>query len=692
MSAQDFLVEIGTEELPPKALLALSTAFRDEIVAGLAGSSLSHGEVQAFATPRRLAVRVRAVPTTQPDRVLERFGPAVSAAFGADGTPTPAALGFARSCGVDVNALDRTLKDGVEKLSFRTRQAGAPTAALLPGFVNTALARLPIPKRMRWGSLRVEFVRPVHWVLMLFGDSVVPGEVMGLTTDRMTRGHRFHHGDLFSITHPDTYEQQLLETGSVIADFATRRERIREQVLAEGVRLNAKVDIDPALLDEVTSLVEWPVALTGGFDTDFLALPPEALISSMKAHQKCFSVARSDGRLLPHFITVSNLRSKDPAQVIAGNEKVIRPRLADARFFYETDRKTPLADLRPQLQQVVFQQQLGTLFDKSERVAALAAVIGPRIAADAEHCIRAAQLAKCDLLTRMVGEFAELQGIMGRYYASHDNEPTSVADALYEQYLPRFAGDELPASPVGCALAIAEKLDTIVGLFAIGQPPTGSKDPFALRRAAIGVLRILVEREQDLDLLAALHQAVSGYAALKPAPELAVTVFDFMLERFRAWYQDSGVPAEVFQAVFAVRPSRPLDFHRRIMAVHHFSQLAESQALSSANKRVSNILAKLTTAIPDERIDSARLPAGAERDLAHLLESQAAVVEPLFQQGDYREGLEQLARCKAVVDRFFDEVLVMDEDPAVRQRRLALLSRLRSLFLQVADISHLHHG
>ncbi|MFM1895670.1 MAG: hypothetical protein RLZZ385_744 [Pseudomonadota bacterium] len=690
MKTQDFLVEIGTEELPPKALLPLADAFLAEMVSALTSASLPFASARHYASPRRLAVMVEGLAVTQPDRSVERYGPAVAAAFDKSGNPTPAASGFARSCGTEVTRLERATKDGVEKLVFRSTQIGEPARRLLPGMVDSALAKLPIPKRMRWGSRRVEFVRPVHWVVMLLGDEVVDGEILGLTTGRETRGHRFHYNQAIRLRNPGDYADQLSTTGCVLADYRQRKERIRELILAQGELLGAKVAVEEDLLDEVTSLVEWPVALTGNFDRHFLELPPEALISSMKSHQKCFYLTDPSGNLLPNFIAISNLQSKDPAQVVAGNEKVIRPRLADARFFFETDKKTSLEQRVDQLKHIVFQQQLGTVYEKSQRVAALAAVIARALDADEGLCRRAASLAKCDLMTRMVGEFAELQGIMGRYYALHDGEAPEVAAALNEQYMPRFAGDGLPQSLTGAILAIADKLDTIVGLFAIGQPPTGSKDPFALRRAAIGVLRILVEKNLDLDLSAVITAAVSNFDFLKPESALAGNVLDFMLERFRAWYLDDGIPAEVIQSVLALRPSSPVDVHSRILAVSHFNSLPEAQALSSANKRVSNILAKLETPLQDFSIESTLLSLDAEKLLADVVAASELDVAPLFADRNYQQGLAQLAQSKAIVDRFFDEVLVMDEDPAIRRNRLALLARLRSLFLQVADISHLH--
>ncbi|MEX2131983.1 MAG: glycine--tRNA ligase subunit beta, partial [Pseudohongiellaceae bacterium] len=669
MTSKDFLVEVGTEELPPKALRLLSSAFQSQVVAGLNSAGLSYVEIKAFATPRRLALLVKGLLTSQPDQSIEKFGPAVKAAFDVAGNPSPAASGFARSCGVTVDALQKAVLDGVEKLVYRHLQSGKESKLLLPSIINAALMALPVPKRMRWGSSRIEFVRPVHWVVMLLGSDVVEAEILGIRAGRETRGHRFHHPDNISLKQAADYQLALFKSGSVIADFDERKETIRKLVLEEGIRLMAKVNIDEALLDEVTSLVEWPVALTGSFDMHFLNLPAEALVSSMKAHQKCFTLTDESGKLLALFITVSNLRSRDPAQVIAGNEKVIRPRLADAKFFFDTDQKQRLETRLDALKGIVFQQQLGSVYDKSQRVAALATRVADQLGADKDTCIRAALLSKCDLVTNMVGEFGELQGIMGYYYALADGEKPDVALAINEHYMPRYAGDQLPSSLTGSVVAVADKLDMIVGLFAIGQPPTGSKDPFALRRAAIGVLRILVEKQFDLDLRDMIASAMRGYEFLKPDQEISAQVLDFMLERFRAWYQDEGISSEVFQAVLALRPANPVDFHSRVLAVHHFSMLPQAQALSSANKRVSNILAKLDQPLTQKSVTLEMLTVAAEKQLAKALEERAPAVTLLFSQRRYKEGLQQLAELKDPIDKFFDDVLVMDKDELVRNNR-----------------------
>lgn len=691
MSVKDFLVEVGCAELPPKALKGLSDAFISGLTAGLNAAGLSYGEIKAFTSPRRLAARVDGLVIAQADSNVERIGPAVSAAYDKDGRPTPAALGFARSCGVELSSLEHVQKEGMDKLVFRALKKGEDTSKLLPDIVMGALHKLPIPRKMRWGSTRDEFVRPVYWLVMLFGDTVLNTELFGIRSGRVTRGHRFQCENPITITSPAEYEALLLNPGFVIADYETRKARVRELILQQGTLLGAVVHIDEDLLDEVTSMVEWPVALTGKFDEHFLAVPAEALISSMKNHQKTFYVADKSGKMLPNFIAVANLASKDPAQVIAGNERVIRPRLADAAYFFDSDRKTTLVSRLPLLGKIVFQQQLGTVEQKSQRVADLSAFIAQNTSADVQVSKRAALLAKCDLLTNMVSEFPELQGIMGSYYARHDGEDDAVALAITEQYLPKFAGDAVPASEAGAILAVAEKIDSICGLFAIGQPPTGSKDPFALRRAALGVLRILVEKAMDVDLQSTLEKSLalySGQGVVVPTTTQA-DVFGFMLERFRAWYQSEGIKAEVFQSVMELKPTKPLDFANRVSAVNQFSQLAESASLSAANKRVSNILSKHQGVIP-ATFDVSMLDEPAELVLAEKISQLLHEVGPLFDRSEYALGLERLSVLKPVVDSFFKDVMVMVDDAKLRDNRLALLNQLRQLFLRVADISCLH--
>ncbi|PMR71138.1 glycine--tRNA ligase subunit beta [Halomonas heilongjiangensis] len=686
MAANTLLVELGVEELPPSAIDTLSDALAEGIRRGLAEAEVAFGEVLAYASPRRLAVQIRELADKQPDREVERRGPALAAAF-KDGQPTRAADGFARSCGVGVDDLIHLETDKGTWLGYRERQPGEATVRLLPAIVERAIAALPVPKNMRWGASRIEFSRPVHWLVMLYGSTVIEAEALGLRAGRTTRGHRFHAPEAIELAHADDY-LAALEAAWVLADRDKRRERIREQVLAEAEVQEALAVIDEELLTEVSGLVEWPVALTGSFDERFLEVPAECLISSMKANQKYFHLLDEQGRLKPLFITISNIDSRDPQQVIEGNEKVIRPRLADAAFFYDTDRKRPLASHLGELSGVVFQKQLGTLADKAHRTAAVAAFIAGRIDGDVPQARRAAELAKCDLVTEMVLEFPELQGIMGRYYATHDGEPGEVAEALEEQYLPRFAGDEIPRTRTGLALALADRLDTLTGIFGIGQRPTGTKDPFALRRAAIGVLNILIKGELPLDLRELLELAAAQHQELPYAESLVDEVLGYMLDRFRAWGQDEGIEAEVYLAVRARPVTRPLDFARRLRAVHAFAHREEAAALAAANKRVSNILAKQEHD-GSTRVDATLLGEPAEQALHAALIEQHDAVMPLFAEGRYREALDALSSLREPVDAFFDQVMVMAEDEAVRRNRLALLAGLQALFLEVADIAQL---
>ncbi len=689
---RDFLVEIGTEELPPKALGRLEGALRDALVEGLAQAGLHHGEVDSFATPRRLAVRVRELAARQPEHTVERKGPAVQAAFDADGRPTKAALGFARSCGVEVTDLERIQTDKGERLLYRAVRPGRPAMELLPGLVNESLGRLPIPKRMRWGEGDVEFARPVHWLVMLYGTVVVEAGVLGVHAGRQTRGHRFHHPGPIALETPADYESRLRDPGRVLASRSERARRIREQVEARAAEVGGRALIDPDLLDEVTALVEWPVALAAHFETRFLEVPPEVLITTMQDNQKYFPVVDAEGQLMPHFVAVANIDSREPERVREGNERVIRPRFQDAQFFWDQDRKTPLVARRPKLAEVIFQEKLGTLLDKSDRLMVLAAHIAAALDEDATLARRAGELAKCDLLTDMVYEFPSLQGVMGRYYALHDGEPEEVAWALEEQYQPRGGRAPLPAHATGRVLALADRLDTLVGIFAAGIRPSGLKDPFGLRRAALGVLRILIEGRLDLDLEALLEAAAERFPAALDAHAVVGEVFDYCLERLRAYYADQGIPVESIEAVAARRPTRPLDFDRRLQAVETFRRLVEATALAAANKRIRNILRKAPPAEHGTEVDPARLSEPAERALWEALQAARAEVEPLFSAGEYAAGLERLAGLRAAVDRFFDEVLVMAEEEAVRRNRLALLTALAELFLQVADISRLPGG
>ncbi len=692
MAQQDFLVEIGTEELPPKALKKLSDAFTAGFCKGLDDAGIEYGKVESFAAPRRLAIRVHGLTDAQPDKAVERRGPAVNAAFDDAGNPTRALTGFATSLGVTPDQLDTLETDKGAWVVYRTVEKGQATVELLPQLIEQSLAALPIPKRMRWGAHKVDFVRPVHWIVLLYGNKIIDTRIMGIPTGNQTRGHRFHCPKSLIIATPDAYEVVLREDGHVLADFAERRTRIRDGV-TEIARTQGQGEavIDDDLLDEVTALNEWPVPLLGKFESRFLDVPSEALISSMKEHQKYFHVVDKNGVMLPLFITVANIESKDPSQVISGNEKVIRPRLSDAAFFYDTDRKHTLESRIEKLKPIVFQDKLGSIYDKSVRVAALARRIADAIGSDANHAERAAMLAKTDLVTEMVLEFTDLQGVMGEYYARNDGEPEEVAKALNEQYLPRFAGDSLPTGLTSCAVALADRLDSLVGLFGINQPPSGTRDPFALRRAALGVLRIIVGRELPLDLQTCCEWASEGFTNLS-ADDTVTPVVDYLLERFRAHYEEQGISAEVYLAVQARRPTRPLDFEQRIRAVEAFRQMPAAQALAAANKRVSNILVKQGGDTLSENIDNSLLQDDAEKALAAAVTGLEAQVMPLFAKGDYAPALAALADLREPVDRFFEDVMVMAEDEQVRDNRLALLNRLRNLFLQVADISLLPAG
>lgn len=682
----NFLVELGTEELPPKSLLTLSTEFRNQLEASLKNLGVAFNSVSPFASPRRLAVLIEGLPATTPVKSVTVWGPPANVAF-ADGKPTKAAEAFAAKNGISVAELTTASDGKVEKLKCDVKTGGESLTQLLPGLVDHALAQLPIAKRMRWGSKRDEFVRPVKWLVMLFDEQVIPCTILGVTSGNQTRGHRFHCNRTLTIPSATAYKKLLLEEGKVIADFNERRDNVRKQVIATGEKLGGQAVIDPDLLDEVTALVEWPVALAGRFEERFLAVPAEALISSMKEHQKYFHVVDKKGALLPHFITLANIESADPAQVIAGNEKVIRPRLSDAAFFFETDKKQALTDHREKLRNVVFQAQLGTLFDKTERIAVLAGFIARKLGADDRWAERAGRLSKADLATAMVYEFADMQGIAGFYYGQDDGEEKEVYWALKEQYLPKFAGDELPSTTTGAIVALADRIDTLAGIFGLGQVPTGSKDPFGLRRASVAVLRILVEKGYDLDLRDLLEEAVELYPSLPQGKKCIDVALNYMLERFRAWYEEQNIPAVVYQAVAAKGINNPLDIDNRVQAVAAFYQLPEAEALAAANKRVSNILAKQP--VTDTTVNDALLQEPAERDLAQQVAAAKRKVEPLFAKRQYKEALAELASLRAAVDLFFDKVMVMAEDPQLRANRLALLAGLRSLFWEVADISQL---
>ena len=685
MTTQNFLVEIGTEELPPKALKTLATSFADNVETELNQAGLSFDKIEWFAAPRRLAVKVLNLATQQPSKEIEKRGPAVSAAFDAEGKPTKAAEGWARGCGITVEQAERIATDKGEWLVHRAKIEGQPTKNLLNSIVANALAKLPIPKPMRWADKTVQFIRPVHTVTMLLGNELIEGEILGVASARTIRGHRFLGEKEFEIQHADQYPQLLREKGSVVADFNERKAEILAKSQAKATALGGVADIEESLLEEVTSLVEYPNVLAAKFEERFLAVPAEALVYTMKGDQKYFPIYDKDGKLLPHFIFVSNINPEDPTAIIEGNEKVVRPRLTDAEFFFKTDLKQKLVDRLPRLETVLFQQQLGTLKDKTDRIEQLAGEIAKQIGADEAKAKRAGLLSKCDLMTNMVFEFTDTQGVMGMHYARHDGEDEEVAVALNEQYMPRFAGDELPKSLVASAVALADKFDTLTGIFGIGQAPKGSADPFALRRAALGALRIIVEKNLPLDLEDLVKKSAALFGDKLTNQNVVADVVDFMLGRFRAWYQDEGIAVDVIQAVLARRPTRPADFDARVRAVSHFRTLDSAEALAAANKRVSNILAKADAAIGE--INLTACVESAEKALAEAVLALRTEVQPLITKGDYTAVLDKLANLRAPVDSFFDNVMVNAEDPALRQNRLAILNTLQGLFLQVADIS-----
>ncbi len=681
MTQENLLIEIGTEELPPKALKKLSDAFTAGIVAGLEKADLAFGEVVSYAAPRRLAVMIKSVDTAQADKEVERKGPACAA-------PEQAVKGFAGSCGVSVDDLEKIDTPKGQWYVFRQMQKGQATAELIPAMVEESLAKLPIPKRMRWGDKTVEFVRPVHWIVMMQGESVIEGTVLDIPAGRETQGHRFHHPDTITINKPETYAAQLQESGFVYADFEARRAMVKEQAEKAAQAHGGTAVIDEDLLDEVTSLVEWPVAVVGEFDKAFLDVPSECLISAMKGHQKYFHMVDANGQLMPNFITMSNIQSTNLNSVKEGNERVIAPRLKDADFFWNQDKKKRLEDYLPALKTVVFQKQLGTTFDKVERVETLAGIVAKALNEDVANAQRAARLSKCDLMTDMVGEFPELQGIMGRYYALNDDEHANVAEAIDDQYKPRFAGDNLPETAEGRALAIADKLDTITGIYGIGQVPTGDKDPFALRRAALGVLRIMIECELDLDLKALIAESLALHDAVENKDAVAGDIYTFMMERLRAYFADQGFDATEFEAVMAISPAKPMDFAARLKAVKTFGQMPEAESLAAANKRIQNILKK-NDAFGATNVDASLFEKDEESNLSKAVSDMMNEVDSFIAQANYASALQTLAGLREQVDAFFDNVMVMADDEAVKNNRLALLNQLSQRFMQVADISKL---
>ena len=692
---RDFLFEIGTEELPPKALPELEQALRVGIGAQLTAANLRHGAIASFATPRRLAVRVRRLAARQPGQTVRRRGPPLRAAFDAAGLPTRAAQAFAASCGVDLALLGRERDEQEnEYLWYAGTRPGAATVTLLPGIITEVLNALPIPRRMRWGSGDAQFVRPVHWLVMLYGAEVVPATILATAAGRSTRGHRFHAPRELHLRAPASYEKTLLTRGWVIAEFAARRERVRAQVTAAAEQAGGRAIIEPPLLEEVTALVEWPVAIAGQFEARFLSLPREVLLAALQDHQRYFPVEAAAGVLLPWFVAVSNIDSLNRSVVRSGNERVVRARLADAAFFWEQDRRAPLAERVEALARVTFQTQLGSIGDKARRVAALAASLAVPCGAAPARVARAALLCKCDLLTAMVGEFPELQGVMGAYYAQADGEDSETASAIREHYLPRGAGDQLPGTPSGMALALADRLDTIAGIFAIGQKPTGTRDPFGLRRAAIGVLRIGRERALDFDLRAMIERAVAAQPVSDLAPRHAAVsheIYDFMMERLRAQYLEdaaSGVTTEIFDAVLASTPRSPLDADARVSALVQFLKRPEAESLAAANRRIANILKKSAAAVPSA-IDPLLVRAPAEQALHSALKLRRSAVERALGEHRYGAAFAELAQLRPEVDAFFEHVLVNDPDERLRNNRLALLGELRALFTGIADLSRL---
>ena len=658
---KDLLLELGTEELPPKALKGLSEAFRNGIAKGLADAALSYDEIKSYATPRRLAVVVSRLDATQADKSVERRGPALQAAFDEEGCPTRAATGFAKSCGVEVEQLSKLETAKGAWLAYTLQEKGKHSRELLPDIFQSALDKLPIPRRMHWGDLDALFVRPVHWAIILLGDEVIETEILSVSTDNKTYGHRFHYPHSITLSAPSEYETLLQDKGMVIADFAKRQALIQQQIMTAGAEAGGHAVIDPDLLDEVTSMVEWPQVIVGEFDRHFLEVPSEALISAMKKHQKYFHMVDNNGQLMPFFITISNIESSDPRQIKEGNERVIRPRLSDASFFWSQDKKNPLENQLERLKSVIFQNKLGTVYDKTQRVTDLAGIIAQELGSDVTQAKRAAQLAKCDLMTEMVNEFPDLQGIMGRYYAANDGEDDAVSLALDEQYMPRFAGDNTPSSAVGQALSIADRIDTLLGIFSLGQIPSGDKDPFALRRAALGLLRTVIENQLVLDIPQLLQKSAALFPTEVDAEKACEAVYKFMLDRLKGYFADQSISVDVFDSVRALTPPQPYDFACRIEAVNQFKQLEAAESLAAANKRIANILKKLAGQLP-EAIDNNLFVEPAEQQLADKLHSVSARVDPLLAQSQYTLALTELSELRTVVDQFFDDVMVMTDD------------------------------
>jgi glycyl-tRNA synthetase beta chain len=685
MTTETLLIEVGTEELPPKSLKILATAFYDNIKSQLDANDLSYSEIKWFATPRRLAVQVTELIDKQADKVVEKRGPAINVAFDEQGQPSKAAMGWARSNGITVEQAERLVTPKGEWLLHKATVSGKTISELVPDMVTTALNKLPIPKPMRWGAERIQFIRPVHTLTLMYGNQIIEGAALGVSSSNQVQGHRFHHEGLVTLNHANDYQAELLKA-FVEVDYQARQALIIKQIEKVADDISAVALIDEDLLEEVTSLVEWPITLVGTFDEDFLNVPAEPLIYSMKDHQKYFPVTSHDGELVNKFIFVTNIESKDPSQVVFGNEKVIRPRLADAEFFFKTDKKQTLESRLSTLESVLFQKQLGTLKAKSERIADLSKIIAQQLGENSDDAYRAGLLSKTDLMSDMVLEFPQVQGTMGKYYALNDGENVAIAQALEDQYRPRFSGDSLPEANIGCAVAISDKIDTLVGIFGINQPPKGDKDPFALRRAAIGVIRIIIEKQLDLDLAVLINNSITLFGDKLINANTAENVFDFIMGRFRAFYQEQGIAVDVIQAVLAKKPSAPLDFDKRIKAVSYFGELPEAETLAAANKRVGNILAKFDGQLFDKFKDDLASEQ-AEIDLAKTYQAISLKVAPLMDDKNYQAALTELAQLRTPIDTFFDNVMVMSDDEAVKINRLTLLNEIRNSFLAIADIS-----
>ena len=686
MDSKHLLFELGSEELPPKTLIKLSQSLLDGIVKGLTEAELKFTSARAYATPRRLAVFIENLAARQPDKTMEKRGPAIQAAFTPDGKPSKAAEGFAASCGAAFDQLERLQTDKGEWLVFKQAVKGQATEQLIPGIIRASIAALPVAKRMRWGSFSTEFVRPVHWAVLLYGEAPVACEILGLTTGNESQGHRFHAPQRIKITKPENYVETLYAEGKVIADVKQRKTIIREGAQKAAAAVNGMAHIEDDLLEEIAALNEWPVPVTGSFHSRFLELPAEVLITTMQTNQKYFPMKDASGKLLPYFITFSNIESTRPQSIKEGNERVITPRLTDAEFFWKQDRKMPLANRVKELNNIVFQEKLGTLGDKTQRVTLLAELIADRLGADVPKAKRAALLAKADLLTSMVGEFGNLQGIMGRYYALADGEPAEIADAIDQHYYPKQAGGPTPPGQTGQVVALADKIDSLTGIFSAGLIPTGDKDPYALRRAAIGVLRIIIENGLNLDLPVLVDAALSQYKHAFDREQTRQLIIDFILDRLKGYCLDKSFLPDEFEAVLAVNPAQPLDFMKRLQAVKNFRQLPEAESLAAANKRIRNILKKSDT---PPAAEIGELSENEEKRLLESARQSEADIKPYLQNKDYQAALSRLAKIEPAVNAFFDKVMVMCDDLDLRAKRLSLLNQISGQFLQIADISKL---